>query len=99
VHARIATFEGPADRIEEMIAAAKNQVETNWASPPEGLETAKQLWMLVDRENAKGIGITIFESEEDLRRADEALNAMSPEGGGRRTDVAFYEVALHKQRD
>jgi hypothetical protein len=99
MHARIATFEGPPDQAEEMIAAAKNQVETDWASPPEGLEKAKQLWMLVDRENGKGLGIVIFDNEEDLRRGDEALNAMTPQSGGRRTNVAFYEVALHKQRD
>ena len=35
------------------------------------------------------------ETEDDLRRADEILNAMTPpEGDGRRTDVAHYEVLL-----
>jgi hypothetical protein len=99
MYARIAQFEGPADQMDEMIAAAKGQIEENWASPPEGLELAKQLWMLVDRENAKGLGIVLFESEEDMRRGDEALDAMSPQGGGSRTGVSYYEVALQKQRD
>jgi hypothetical protein len=97
--ARIATFQvGEADQVEETIDAARAQVEETWASPPEGLETAKDLYMLVDRENLTGVGITLFETEDDLRRADEALNAMSPRGAGQRTNVAFYEVMLHKQR-
>jgi hypothetical protein len=86
--------------MDEAIDAARKQAEANWDSPPEGLEGAKELWMLLDRENAEGLGITVFESEEDMRRADAALNAMSPVApGGRRTNVAFYEVGLHKERD
>ena len=34
-----------------------------------------------------------------MRRGNEALNAMTPQGGGQRTNVALYEVALHKQRE
>jgi hypothetical protein len=94
MYARIATFNVDPDQVD----AARSQVEGNWETPPEGLETAKQLWMLLDRENGVGLGATLFETEEDLRRADEALNAMSPTGG-QRTDVAVYEVVLHKQRD
>jgi hypothetical protein len=34
-----------------------------------------------------------------MRGADAALNAMSPAApGASRTNVAFYEVGLHKQR-
>jgi hypothetical protein len=51
--------------------------------------------MLIDRQSGKGMGITLFESEEAMRRGDEALNAMSPGGGGRRTSVEFYEVPVH----
>jgi hypothetical protein len=100
MYVRIAKFEGDPDRVEEAIDAARKQAEANWDSPPEGLESAKELWMLLDRENATGLGVTVFEYEEDMRRADAALNAMSPATeGGRRTDVAFYEVGLHKRRD
>lgn len=100
MHARIATFEADPARADEAIAAARQQVESNWANPPEGLERAKELYMLIDREHGRGIGITLWETEEDLQRGDEALNQMSPptEAGQRRTDVAIYEVALHKQR-
>jgi len=102
MYARIASFEGDTDRIEQSVEAVKAQVESNWESPPERLERAKEMWMLVDRENGKGLGITLYESDEDRRRGDEALNAMSPsvpdEAGGR-TGVSFYEVALRKRRD
>jgi hypothetical protein len=99
MHARIATFEADPARADEAIAAARQQVESNWANPPEGLETAKELYMLIDRENGRGLGITLYETEEDLQRGNEALNQMTPPAqGGRRTDVALYEVALHKQR-
>jgi hypothetical protein len=55
--------------------------------------------MLIDREHGRGLGITLYETEEDLQRGNEALNQMTPPAqGGRRTDVALYEVALHKQR-
>ena len=63
--ARIATFQaGDPDRIEQDIDAARKMAEANWESPPEGLETSKELYMLVDCENATGLGITLFETEE-----------------------------------
>ena len=60
---------------------------------PEGLEGAKML-MLIDRETGKGLGVTLFESEEAMRRGGEALNAMSPGASERRTSVEFYEVPV-----
>jgi len=60
---------------------------------PAGLEGAKML-MLIDRSSGKGIGITLFESEDAMRRGDEALNAMSPGGTERRTSVEFFEVPV-----
>ena len=102
MYARIATFEGDPDRADQAVDAARGQVEADWSSPPEGLEAVKEMWMLVDRKGGKGLGITLYETEEDLRRGDEALNAMSgpdPEPGARRTGVSAYEVVLRKQRD
>ena len=47
-------------------------------------------------DNARQIGVSLFETEEDLRRGDEVLNSMNPpeEGIGRRTSVEMYEVAV-----
>jgi hypothetical protein len=60
---------------------------------PPGLEGAKMM-MLVNRESGKGLGITLFESEDAMRRGDEALNSMSPGGDSRRSSVEFYEVPV-----
>ena len=64
-------------QMDAVIDGARQMIDSNFDSPPEGLEGAKAVWMLVDRENARGLGVTLL-NEEDLRRGDEALNAMSP---------------------
>jgi hypothetical protein len=71
--------------------------EVESGGTPAGLEGAKML-MLVNRETGKGVGITLFESEEAMRRGDEALNAMSPSATERRTSVEFYEVPVQTAR-
>ena len=50
--------------------------------------------MLIDRQSGKGLGVTLFESEEAMRRGDEVLNAMNPGGSERRTSVELYEVPV-----
>ena len=50
---------------------------------------------LVNRESGKGVGVTLFEDEEAMRRGDEALNAMNPGGTEQRTSVEFFEVPVH----
>ena len=91
MHARIATFEGDPGKVDEMISEVRSEVESG--NVPEGLEGAKMM-MLINRETGKGLGVTIFDSEEAMRRGDEMLNAMSPGEGARRTDVEFYEVPV-----
>jgi hypothetical protein len=93
MYARVATFEGDPARVDEAINFVQSDVQSG--ERPQGLEGAKML-MLISRETGKGLGITLFESEEAMRRGDEALNAMNPPGGvsGRRTSVEFYEVPV-----
>jgi hypothetical protein len=50
--------------------------------------------MLVNRETGKGVGGTLFESEDAIRRGDEALNAMNAGGAERRVSVEFFEVPV-----
>jgi hypothetical protein len=90
VYARVATFESdPAD-----VDAAIEMVRTEVAGEtPPGLEGAKML-MLVDRQTGKGVGVTLFDSEEAMKRGDEALNAMNPGGTERRVSVEFFEVPV-----
>jgi hypothetical protein len=92
MYARVATFQGDPAGIDEAIDRVRGDVESG--TPPPGLEGAKLL-MLVDRQTGKGLGVTLFESEEAMQRGDEALNAMNPGATGQRRSVEFYEVPLH----
>ena len=91
MHARVATFQGDPASADAMIAGVKREVEAG--NVPEGLEGSKLL-VLVDRASGKSLGITLFDSEEAMRRGDEALNAMNPEGGSNRSSVEFFEVPV-----
>jgi hypothetical protein len=83
VYARIATFESDPANVDAAIEMVRKEVE---GDTPAGLEGAKML-MLVNRETGKGLGVTLFDSEE-------ALNAMSPGATERRTSVEFFEVPV-----
>ena len=90
MYARIATFESDPANLDDAISMVRSEVA---GETPPGLEGAKML-MLVNRETGKGLGVTLFESEEAMQRGDEALNAMNPGGTERRTSVEFYEVPV-----
>ncbi len=86
--ARVVSFDGVTkERIEEI----RGQIADG--EPPEGLP-AKEIVVLHDREGEKSLVIVFFDSEDDYRRGDEALDAM-PAGDtpGQRTAVTKYDVA------
>lgn len=91
MYARVATFESQPENVDDAIAMVRAEVASG--ETPPGLEGAKML-MLVNRETGKGLGVTLFDSEDAMRRGDEALNAMSPGTTERRTSVEFYEVPV-----
>ena len=91
MYARVATVDSRPENVDEAITMIRAQVESD--ETPPGLEGAKML-MLVNRETGKGVGVTLFESEEAMRRGDEALNAMNPGGVERRVSVEFFEVPV-----
>jgi hypothetical protein len=91
MYARVATFESNPANVDQAIEMVRSSVESE--ETPEGLEGARMM-MLVDRETGKGLGVTLFESEEAMRRGDAALNAMSPGSTERRTSVEFFEVPV-----
>jgi hypothetical protein len=91
MYARMATFESDPTTVDDAIRLVRSQVDA--AQTPPGLEGAKML-MLVDRASGRGIGITLFDSEDAMRRGDEALNAMNPGSTERRTSVQFFEVPV-----
>jgi hypothetical protein len=90
VYARVATFQSDPAHVDDAIAMVRAEVA---GDAPAGLEGAKML-MLVDRASGKGVGVTLFESEDAMRRGNEALNAMNPGSTERRTSVEFYEVPV-----
>ena len=65
--------------------------------PPDGVPATGFL-MLMDPDNGRSLAIALFDTEEDLRKGDEALNAMNPEDSGanvgKRSSVEMYEVAV-----
>lgn len=92
---RIARFEGgDPSNVDQAIARIRQEMQ---GPPPPGLEAAKRAMMLIDRQSGRGAGLTFFDSEEDMRRGDEALNAMNPEGGISRTSVEMFEVAVDQE--
>ena len=94
MHARIATFQGEASELDQMIESIRKDVDSG--NRPPGLEHAKGVMIFVDRKSGKSMGITFFDDEEGLKRGDEALNKMSPDGDTRRSSVEFYEVPIQR---
>lgn len=93
MYARVARFEGgEADAIRQNAQDIAARAESG---PPEGVP-AKGFLLLIDPENGRGLGIGLFETEDDLRKGDKTLNSMSPpgEGMGDRASVETYEVAV-----
>ena len=88
--ARVVTFEGvDKDRIDQL----RREMEQG-GEQPEGVP-ATEIIVLHDAEAGKSLVVVFFDSEDDYRKGDEALNAM-PAGDtpGRRTSVTKYDVAI-----
>jgi len=90
MYARVATFESDPAEVDAAIAMVRAEVD---GDVPPGLEGAKML-MLVNRQTGKGLGVTLFETEDAMRRGDQALNAMDPGSTERRVSVEFFEVPV-----
>ena len=104
MYARIARFDGvDANAVDEQVADIKQQLASAKAGLPDDApaeartlsETIARFVELVDRENGRLVGITFCKTEDDMRRANDTLNQLSPtQGGGQRTSVEIYEVAI-----
>jgi hypothetical protein len=93
VYARVARWEGAEA---DQVRGTAEQISSDASSgPPEGVP-AKGFLLLIDPDNGRSLAVGLFETEEDLRKGDETLNAMSPpdDGMGRRASVETYEGAL-----
>jgi uncharacterized protein YcgI (DUF1989 family) len=87
--ARVVSFDGvDSERMAEM------QREMQSSERPDDVP-AKEIVVLHDPEGEKSVVILFFETEDDYRRGDEALNAMpASDTPGQRTSVAKYQVAF-----
>jgi hypothetical protein len=107
MYARIATFEGiPPNRIDEQVAEMRrvaNAVRAGTPLPDTPAEvrtlvdTLSRFVYVVDRESGTGVGISFTENEDDMRRADAAMNAMppgDPEDGRRTGPAEIFEVVM-----
>jgi hypothetical protein len=94
VYARVSTLEGPPELIDEGLRQAREVVL------PQGrlLDGFKGMIALGDRRSGKTLGITFWESEEDMRVSEEAANRLREEsaeaGGDTIASVERYEVGL-----
>jgi hypothetical protein len=91
--ARVVSFDGvSADRVAEMRREMQDEEQ------PEGLN-ATEIIVLHDPDAEKSLVILFFENEDDYRRGDEILDAMSAgDTPGRRSGVAKYDVAHRMTR-
>jgi hypothetical protein len=94
VYVRLAQFEGEPDSIDQMVAGIRENLESG--ETPPGLEEVQRVMVLVNRGSGKNTSLIFCATEDQLRKADEALNKMTPEGGTRRTAVELLEVAIDK---
>jgi hypothetical protein len=89
--ARVARFEGDPADIDERIGKLRPLIESG-ALPSE--LAGANLLLLVDRESGGMLGVTLFDTEDAMRKGDAAMNA-GPGNAGSRSSVDFYEVPLH----
>lgn len=104
MHVRIAEFEADTASLDQMVDGVRESLQQGReGGTPEGMteEQAKgmsgvtRVMMMVDRDAGKLVNLVFTETEDELRRADEALNTMSPPSDGpKRTAVGKYEVAI-----
>jgi hypothetical protein len=108
MYVRIARFEGAEvdaldkqiDGIRQEIAKGRDRLASGdvQGEEAEGMRAIRRTIIAIDREGGRMAGLAFADSEEDMRKIDAWLNTMSPgEGGGGRTSVDIYEVAIDEQ--
>jgi hypothetical protein len=99
MYARVAAFENSdMSQIDELIGTIQGRIRAGQEIP-----AAKGFLMLVDRQGGTSLGITFFESEDDIRAAEPIFERMGDEipedVRGKRTAVETYEVAIKDVAD
>jgi hypothetical protein len=94
MHARVVRFEGGDP---ELVSRTVAQIGGETASgPPEGVP-AVGLMILHNPDDGTALAITLYDTEDDMRQGDAALNAMEPPtpgAMGRRVSVEMFSVGV-----
>jgi hypothetical protein len=101
MYVRIARFEGTDDNWKERIEEVRRRMRGgsgDVAPLDEVRGSIERALMLVDRDGNRVVSLLFCESEEALRRVDEAMRRINPPvGGGTRSSVEMFEVAVDEQ--
>ncbi len=100
MYVRIARFDGGERNWDDFAAGIRESIRGGGKGTPmeEVHDAIARVMLLADRESGRGANLVVSETEDEMRRVDAALNAMTPEGGrGGRTSVEIYEVVLDEQ--
>ena len=91
-YSRVVTFDADGAALDAMLSEISSA-----PGAPEGVP-AKRITVLADRSAGKVVVAVRFDSEEDLRKGAETLEAMTPPDAGsiRRVSVDVYEVLLER---
>jgi hypothetical protein len=90
MYARVSTYSGDGDRLLEGF--------TDVTEPLQAIDGFSRAYFLVDRQNGKGMSITIWTSEEALHasaaKADELRSRGAAAGGAEIESVGHYEIGM-----
>jgi len=93
VYARVASFEGgDNDKLQQM---NRERMDSGQMQAPDGM---KRAMVLADREGNRRLFVAFFDSQEQVKAAEEGFEKMGDEipedVRGRRTSVDVYEVVF-----
>lgn len=83
--ARVSTYEGPPDGIDDAVDYANRQIVPKLRQT----DGFRGLYALADRTSGKSMSITLWDSEEALRASEEAADRMREDS----TDAARGQIA------
>lgn len=94
--ARVTTMQGPPESVDEAI----DQVKSTVLPQMRDVDGFQGMWMLVDRASGRGLGFTLWESQEAMeaseQRADQVRDRSAQDTGAQVANVERFEVAFHE---
>jgi hypothetical protein len=100
MHARVAAFENQRFGDPSLTDELRNRARESAPRWRDALRNAQGHVMLVDSESGRGLGITFFGNEDDIREAEPVFERMGDEipeeQRGKRVSVDTYEVAINE---